>query len=227
MLPDTLTPCNRTLPRWGPCGARPAGLDRLRSVRTLAIAMSVERTHEDGLKIPGYAAVREYALRFPEAYEEFPWGHCAIKVRKKIFVTLGANDEGFTMSLKLVDSNFEALLLPFTEPTHYGMGKHGWVTSSFRGKGRAPLPMLRAWIEESYRAVAPKTVVRKLDEEGLAPPAPATKRARAKKKTTRQTSKATKKAAKKRTSSAPTKRKTKSSKKTSSTSRKRSRKKTS
>ena len=67
------------------------------------------------------------------------------------------------MSLKLVDSNFEALLLPFTEPTHYGMGKHGWVTSKFAAKASPPIKILRAWIEESYRAVALKRLVKELD----------------------------------------------------------------
>jgi predicted DNA-binding protein (MmcQ/YjbR family) len=115
-----------------------------------------------------YTTVHAFALRFPEAYEEFPWGHSAIKVRKKIFVTLGEGDEGLSMSLKLEGSNFEALLLPFTEPTHYGMGKHGWVTSRLEPGKSAPLALLRSWIEESFRAVAPKKLVAALDEHGLA-----------------------------------------------------------
>ena len=116
-----------------------------------------------------YVAVREHALGFPEAYEEFPWGHAAIKVRKRIFVTLGEADGTFRMSLKLVASNFDALLLPFTEPTHYGMGKHGWVTASFASGGEASLALLRAWVEESYRAIAPKTLVKRLDGQPAEP----------------------------------------------------------
>lgn len=110
-----------------------------------------------------YVAVRSHALGFPEAYEEFPWGHSAIKVRKRIFVTLGEADGTFSMSLKLGASNFDALLLPFTEPTHYGMGKHGWVTARFPSGGGAPMALLRGWIEESYRAIAPKALVKELD----------------------------------------------------------------
>ena len=53
------------------------------------------------------ARLRKYALSFPEAYEEFPWGERVAKVNKKVFV-------------------FEA------------------------------------WIEESYRAIAPKKLVARL-----------------------------------------------------------------
>ena len=52
-----------------------------------------------------------------------------------------------------------ALGLPFASPTGYGLGKAGWVTARF-GKGeKAPVDLLRSWIDESYRAVAPKKLV--------------------------------------------------------------------
>lgn len=124
---------------------------------------------------PAFTELRAYAMSFPDACEEFPWGHCAVKVNKKIFVAFGVEDGGMRMSLKLTDSNFEALLLPFTEPTHYGMGKHGWVTSTFAAKESPPLEILRGWIEESFRAVATKRLVKRLDEDGLDAPKPARK----------------------------------------------------
>ena len=55
------------------------------------------------------------------------------------------------------------LALPFTEPTGYGLGKSGWVSFTCRAKDVPPMSMLREWIEESYRAVAPKTLGRQLD----------------------------------------------------------------
>jgi len=135
-------------------------------------------------------ALREFALGLPEAYEEFPWGHSAIKVRKKIFLTLSTGKEGLSMSVKLPHSNHEALLLPFTEPTHYGMGKYGWVSAHFGPQDRPPLPILRDWIEESYRAIAPKKLVALLDGA----PAPKKKVTR-KRATKKKTSKATRKSA--------------------------------
>ena len=44
--------------------------------------------------------------------------------------------------------------LPFAEPTHYGLGKHGWVTAHFDQKKKPAIDLLEAWLDESYRAVA-------------------------------------------------------------------------
>jgi predicted DNA-binding protein (MmcQ/YjbR family) len=126
-----------------------------------------------------YDAVRAVALRFPDAHEEFPWGHAAIKVRGRIFVTLSVHEGRFRMSVKLPRSRFEALLLPFTEPTHYGMGKHGWVTASLPAGDPAPLALLAGWVDESYRAIAPKRLVATLDGGAArGPPARRTARTR-------------------------------------------------
>jgi len=120
--------------------------------------------------------VREIALAYPEAYEETPWGHPAIKVRGKAFLFMGTSEDGrFGVSVKLPHSHGAALILPFAEPTGYGLGKSGWVSASFAEGDDPPLPMLRAWIEESYRAVAPKKLAALLD--GGAPAAPAKKAA--------------------------------------------------
>ena len=107
--------------------------------------------------------VREIALAYPEAYEEMPWGHSAIKVRKKSFLFMGTSDGRFSLSVKLPHSAEAALTLPFTEPTGYGLGKSGWVSASFDARDVPPLPMIREWIEESYRAVAPKKLVAHLE----------------------------------------------------------------
>ena len=108
------------------------------------------------------AALLAFALRLPEAFEDHPWGETVVKVRKKVFVFLG-HAESFGLSVKLPQSAFEALLLPFTEPTGYGLGKSGWVTARFERDAAIPLTLLREWIEESYRAVAPKTRVKGLE----------------------------------------------------------------
>ena len=117
-------------------------------------------------------AIRAFALGFPEAYEEFPWGERAFKVNAKVFTFVTASPDGIHMSLKLPDAGREALLLPFTEPTGYGMGKHGWVSSRFGSDDTIPMPLVKRWIEESYRTIAPKKLVARLDGA----PAPAPKR---------------------------------------------------
>ena len=57
--------------------------------------------------------------------------------------------------MKLPVSGRTALTLPFATPTEYGLGKSGWVTARFRTGDTVPIEMLKEWIEESFRAVAP------------------------------------------------------------------------
>ena len=111
-------------------------------------------------------AVRTFAFSLPEAYEDHPWGESVAKVGKKVFVFFGlADDTGrpFGLSVKLPTSNDEALAMPFTQPTGYGLDRGSWVT--VRPPIDAPLELLTAWIEESYRAVAPKPLVARLDAQ--------------------------------------------------------------
>jgi predicted DNA-binding protein (MmcQ/YjbR family) len=113
-------------------------------------------------------AVREFALGFPEAWEDFPWGESVVKVRKKVFVFLGRSDDpnvAFGLSVKLPESGEAALTLPNTEPTGYGLGRAGWISARFGPDDRPDLELLLEWVDESYRAVAPKSLVKKLDEE--------------------------------------------------------------
>ena len=120
---------------------------------------------------PGMANVvretlRTFALGQPGAYEEFPWGESVVKVNKKVFVFLGmepAADAGLSFSVKLPISGDDVLSLPFTEPTGYGLGKHGWVTARFLPGEQPPIDVACAWIRESYRAVAPKKLLAQLD----------------------------------------------------------------
>lgn len=103
--------------------------------------------------------LREIALSYPETYEEFPWGHRAVKVRKKTFVFIALSEEGLSLSVKLPLSGVAALALPFASPTEYGLGKSGWVTARFAPGDEVPLELLHEWLDESYRAIAPKKLV--------------------------------------------------------------------
>jgi len=126
------------------------------------------------------AALRDHAMTYPQAKEEFPWDHRAIKVKGKIFLILSGPDGILNVTVKLPESGPHALGLPFTEPTGYGLGKSGWVTASFAARDSVPLDMLREWIDESYRAIAPKKLVASLEAEGEPEPKP--KRARKRKR---------------------------------------------
>ena len=109
------------------------------------------------------ATLRKVALGYPEAYEDMPWGHHAIKVKGKAFVFLAADTATFSLSAKLPSSAGVALRLPFASPTEYGLGRSGWVTARFSRKARVPVEVLKLWIDESYRALAPKRLVAQLE----------------------------------------------------------------
>lgn len=111
-------------------------------------------THPDVAKLE--AILRKHALGYPETAEEFPWGERAFKVKGKTFVFMRADADRVSLSVKLPHSREAALRWPFTEPTHYGLGKSGWVTASFGAGAKAPVELLKSWIDESYRALAPK-----------------------------------------------------------------------
>ncbi len=70
---------------------------------------------------------------------------------------------GIGLSVKLPASREEALELPFARPTGYGLGKAGWVSADFGPDEHPPFEILRSWIEESYRAIAPKKLLAMLD----------------------------------------------------------------
>jgi predicted DNA-binding protein (MmcQ/YjbR family) len=107
--------------------------------------------------------LRDYALSLPDANEEFPWGERVIKVRGKIFVFLGLVDGGLRVSVKLPISFEMALTLPFTAPTGYGLGRAKWITARFGVDEKPSIDLLEGWINQSYRAVAPKKLVSVLD----------------------------------------------------------------
>ncbi len=112
------------------------------------------------------AALRKLALDYPQATEDFPWGHRAFKVKKKMFLILSYDKDIFNVTMKLPVTGKQALALPFAEPTGYGLGKSGWVTASFGPKDKVPIELLEDWVDESYRAIAPKKLVSQLKAKG-------------------------------------------------------------
>jgi predicted DNA-binding protein (MmcQ/YjbR family) len=109
--------------------------------------------------------LRDHAMQFPEATEDHPWGHIAVKVKGKAFVFLGG-DKGadeLSITVKLPQSRDMAADLPFAEPSGYGLGKSGWVTARFEKPADVPMELLRSWIRESYRAIAPKRLSARTD----------------------------------------------------------------
>jgi len=110
------------------------------------------------------ARLRKFALSFPGAAEDFPWGERVVKVNTKVFVFLGPDErhDRPLMTVKLVESHGHAMSIEGAEPTGYGLGRAGWVNVPLDSP-EVDLDLLRDWVEESYRIVAPKRLVAELD----------------------------------------------------------------
>jgi len=108
------------------------------------------------------APLLAFALSLPEAYEDHPWGESVAKIRGKVFVFFGPADST-RLTVKLVESHGHALSIDGAEPTGYGLGRAGWMTVPLAAEGMTG-DLLRDWIEESYRIVAPKRLVAELDK---------------------------------------------------------------
>jgi predicted DNA-binding protein (MmcQ/YjbR family) len=120
--------------------------------------------------------LRKLALTYPETYEESPWGDRVVKVKGKIFLFCGVWDKKLGISVKLPKSGRTVLKEPWARPTPYGLGKSGWVSAQWGPGDAIPEERIAAFIDESYRALAPKKLVAQLD----AAPPPSKKPAAAK-----------------------------------------------
>jgi len=104
--------------------------------------------------------LRAFGLAYPGAHLKSPWpGHADLAVNDKTFAYLSVEGEPLGISCKLPRSADLALALPFTKPTPYGLGKSGWVSAQFTNARDVPVAMLKEWIDESYRAQAPKRLI--------------------------------------------------------------------
>ena len=121
-------------------------------------------------------AIRRIALGYPEAKEDFPWGHSAFKAGGKTFLFLALEGDELSLSVKLPHSRRSALALPYASPTEYGLGKSGWVSARFGPSDAIPLDAIDEWIDESFRAIAPKRAVAQLAAGSETTTRPATKR---------------------------------------------------
>ena len=83
----------------------------------------------------------------------------------KTYAYLPVEGDPFSLSVKLPYTGEVALDLPYAKPTAYGLGKSGWVSFSPAEDEIPPIEQLKDWIDESYRARAPKKLVKELDCE--------------------------------------------------------------
>jgi predicted DNA-binding protein (MmcQ/YjbR family) len=110
--------------------------------------------------------IETFARSLPEAWPDTPWGDRVVKVGKKIFLFVsGPESDRPVITVKVPESHDHALSYPEASPTRYGLGKHGWVTIHVDTVPHEERDVLIDFVEESYRSVATKTLVRRLDAE--------------------------------------------------------------
>jgi predicted DNA-binding protein (MmcQ/YjbR family) len=110
------------------------------------------------------AELRAFGLAYPGAHSKAPWPeHDDLAVNDKTFAYLPVAGQDFSLSVKLPYTGEVALELPFAKPTAYGLGKSGWVSFAPSEAEMPSLEQLKDWIDESYRAQAPKKLVKDLD----------------------------------------------------------------
>jgi predicted DNA-binding protein (MmcQ/YjbR family) len=111
-------------------------------------------------------ALIAYASTFPDAWEDHPWEHTVMKAGKKVFVFFGgaaAPPGELSLTVKLPISYEMALTLPYMSPAGHGLWKGGWAALRQRDGDDIDLETIRGWIVQSYRATAPKKLVKQLD----------------------------------------------------------------
>jgi len=107
--------------------------------------------------------LREICLSFPESYEQETWDDPTFRVRTKIFVKVARSQQEHLIWCKAQPGVQEMLVSAdqsrFFIPPY--LGGRGWVGIHLRGD--VDWGEVADLIEESYRLIAPKQLIKQLD----------------------------------------------------------------
>jgi len=119
--------------------------------------------------------MRKICLALPDTEESETWGKPHFRVRNKIFAGCGEEDGRRVIGFKLeMDHATRLVRQPHVWRAPY-VGHKGWV--SMDASAVDDWAAVRDLVLESYRLIAPKTTLKKLDEAAGARPAKARKAA--------------------------------------------------
>ena len=107
--------------------------------------------------------IREFALSFPETYEDSPWGHPVFKVGdNKMFAAMSDGDDRVSLTVKLTPEEREiALHMPYVRFAAY-VGRYGWVTAEVTDDESFENAL--EWLRESYWLKAPAKLRHAVEE---------------------------------------------------------------
>jgi hypothetical protein len=121
----------------------------------------------------GLAEVRSIALGFPEAFEKVSWGR-PVFCAPKIFVMYGGSaktdtkgeyvQHPYSVVVKVDESDRRALEddVRFFYPAY--MGPSGWLGLDLTAATKVDWVEVRELIDASFRLIAPKKLIKQLDE---------------------------------------------------------------
>jgi hypothetical protein len=120
------------------------------------------------------AQLKKIALSFPEALEKPSYGKPAFFIAKKFFTRHRAEDNSLVM---IVDSMHTRDMMLELDPKTYFITDHYKDYPSVLVRLERVTPEeVRAMLERRWRQIAPKKLVKALDEKAVAAPKPARKK---------------------------------------------------
>lgn len=121
----------------------------------------------------GLAELRKIALGFPEAFEKISWGR-PVFCAPKIFVMYGGSAKTdtkgeylqypYSILVKVDDSDRKALEQDRRCYYPAYMGPSGWLGLDLTAKKKVDWDEVRELVDASFRMVAPKKLVKLLDQ---------------------------------------------------------------
>jgi hypothetical protein len=109
--------------------------------------------------------LKRLTARLPEVnVERDGFGHSVLKVGKRSFVIVGEGEGGQPgLSIKTDPVTQDLLVKQGAFVRTPFIGQHGWVTAHGKA-GDLPWPTIEGLVEDAWRAVAPKRLVKRLEQ---------------------------------------------------------------
>jgi len=107
--------------------------------------------------------LREICMTLPGAEETLTWGHPLFRVADKIFVGYGQEKGVEVMSAKVGKGRQKELIRDPRYAIAPYVGRFGWV--QFKLAGKVDWDEVTGLVLESYRLIAPKPLLRRMDGE--------------------------------------------------------------
>lgn len=108
--------------------------------------------------------IRQMALALPDADEGTSCVNRAFSAGGKNFAFLGEKDNECRLRLKLEGALEDVTARAEEDPDTYQVGTHGWTLVVFEPDSPPVEEDLATWVTESFRLLAPKHSLAKLDE---------------------------------------------------------------